>query len=55
MDVGGIFCYSAKTFECMNREILLAIIHLYAILGVSEYWFRANLTNRRQKVEVKSP
>jgi len=55
MDVGGIFGDSAKAFECMNHEILLAILHLYAILGVSEYWFRTYLTNRRHKVEVNSP
>ena len=55
MNVGGIFYDSAKAFECMNHEILIAILHLYAILRVSEYWFRTYLTNRRQKVEVKSP
>jgi hypothetical protein len=39
----------------VNHEILLDKLHLYGILGVSEDWFRLYLTNRRQKVAVKSP
>jgi len=34
---------------------LLAKLHFYGIQGVFEDWFRAYLTNRKQKVEVKSP
>jgi len=55
MHVGRIFCDLAKAFDCMNHEILLAILHFHGIQGVPEDWFRNYLTNRRQKVEVKSP
>jgi len=52
---GGIFCDLAKVFYCANHEILLAKLHFYGIQGVSEYWWRSYLTNRRQNVEVTSP
>jgi hypothetical protein len=55
MYVGGIFCDLAKVFHCVNHEILLAKLHFYGIQGVSEYWFRSYVTNRRQKDEVTSP
>jgi len=45
----------AKVSDGMNHEILLAKLHFYGIQGVSEDWFRSYSTNRRQKVEVKSP
>ena len=53
--VGGIFCDLAKAFDCVNHEILVAKLHFYGVWGVSEDWFMSFLTNRRQKVEVKSP
>ena len=40
---------------CLNHEIFLPKLHFYGIRGISEDWFRFYLTNRRQKVEVKSP
>jgi len=52
MHVGGIFFDLAKG---VNHEILLPKLHFYGVLGVSEDWFKSYLTNRRQKVEVKSP
>ena len=55
MHVGGIFCDLAKAFDWMNYEILLAKLHFFGNWGLSEYWFRSCLTNRRQEVEVKSP
>jgi hypothetical protein len=55
MHVGGIFCDLAKAFVCVNYQNLLAKLHFYGIQGISEDWFRSYLTNRRQKVEVKSP
>jgi hypothetical protein len=35
--------------------ILLAKLHFYGIQGVTADWFRSCLTNRRQKVEIRSP
>jgi hypothetical protein len=53
--VGGILYDLAKAFDGINHEILLAKLHFYEIRGVSEDWIQSHLTNRRQKVEVKSP
>jgi hypothetical protein len=53
--VGGIFCDLAKAFDCVNYEILLAKLHFYGIQAVMADWFRSYLTNRRQKVEIRSP
>jgi hypothetical protein len=53
--VGGIFCDLSKVFDCVNQEILLTKLHFYGIQGISIEWFRSYLTNRKQKVEIKSP
>ena len=53
MHVGAIFCILAKTFDCVKHEILLAI-NFYVIQGVSKYWFRSYLTNRRQEVDINA-
>jgi hypothetical protein len=55
LHVGGIFCDLSKAFDCGNHEILLKKLHFYGIQGVTTDWFRFYLTNRRQKVEIKSP
>ena len=39
----------------MNHKILLAKLHLCEIRRVSEDCFRPYFTNRRHKLEVKSP
>jgi hypothetical protein len=54
LHVGGIFCDLSKAFDCVNNEILLMKLHFYGIQGVTIDWFRLYLTNRRQKVEIKS-
>ena len=53
--VGGIFCNLSKAFDCVNHEILLTKLHFYSIQGITIDWFRFYLTNRKQKVEIKSP
>jgi len=53
--VGRIFCDLSKAFDCVNHEILLTKLHFYGIQGITIDWFRSYLTNRKQKVEIKSP
>jgi hypothetical protein len=55
LHVGGIFCDLLKAFECVNHEILLTKLHFYGIQGLTVDWSRSYLTNRKQKVEIKSP
>jgi hypothetical protein len=55
MHIGGICCDWEKAFGFVNYKILLPKLHFYGIQGVFEDWFRSYLTNRRQKVEIKSP
>jgi hypothetical protein len=54
MHVGGIFCNVAKAFDCVNHESLLTTLYFYCIHVPAENWFRSYLTDRRQKVEIKS-
>jgi hypothetical protein len=53
MLVGEIFCHLAKASDCVNHEILLAKLHYYDIQGTVANWFRAYVTNRKQKTEIK--
>ena len=53
--VGGIFCDLSKAFDCVNHEILSTKLHCYGIQVITIDWFRSYLTNRKQKVEIKSP
>jgi hypothetical protein len=43
-----------KAFDCENHEILFSKLHFYGIQGIDAKWFRSYLTDRKQKVEVKS-
>jgi hypothetical protein len=54
MHVSGIFCDSAKAFDCVSHEILLAKLHYYGIQGRVANWFRSYLTERKPKTEIKS-
>jgi len=42
-------------FDCVNREILLTKLHFCGIQGITINWFKSHLTNKKQKVEIKSP
>jgi hypothetical protein len=53
--VGEIFCDLVKDLDFVNHEILLAELYFYGIRGVSKDWFWSYVTNKRRKVEVKSP
>jgi hypothetical protein len=55
LHVGGIFFDLSKGFDCVNHEILLTKLHFYGIQGITINWFRSYLTNRKQKLEIKSP
>jgi hypothetical protein len=55
LHVGGIFCDLSKAFDRVNHEILLSKLHFYGIQGITIDWLRSYLTNRKQKVEIKSP
>ena len=53
--VGGMFCKLSKASDCVNHKILLTKLHFCGIQGITIDWFRSYLTNRKQKVEIKSP
>ena len=48
--VGGIFCNLTKSFDCVNRIILLNKLHYYGIRGKCHCWFKSYLENRKQRV-----
>jgi hypothetical protein len=44
-----------KLLTVQNHEIQLTKLHYYGIQGIIIDWFGPHLTNRKQKVEIKSP
>ena len=54
MQAGGIFCDLTKVFDCVNHVIFLSKLHFCGIRGITADWFRSYLSNRKQRVEVKS-
>jgi len=54
MYVSGIFCDFAKTFDCVNHELLLFKLNYYDIQGKILDWFKSCLYNRNHLVELKS-
>jgi hypothetical protein len=55
LHVGRIFCDLSKVFGSVNQEILLTELHFYGIQGLTMDLFKSYLTNRKQKVKIKSP
>jgi hypothetical protein len=43
-----------QTLLTVSHKILLSKLHCYGIQGITIDWFRSYLTNRKQKVEIKS-
>ena len=54
MHFGGMFCDLAKAFDCVNHEILLLKLQHYGIQGVNADWIRWYLSNRKQRVQLKT-
>ena len=44
----------AKAFDCVNRDILLLKLQHYGVQGVNANWFSSYLSNRKQRVELKT-
>jgi hypothetical protein len=55
MHVDAIFCDLAKAFDCVNHEIFLTKLRYYGIEEKTAGWFESYLTDRKQKIEIKSP
>ena len=47
-----VFLYLKKTFDTVDHDILLSILHLYGISGITHKWFSSYLDNRSQKCLV---
>jgi hypothetical protein len=45
----------AKACDYVNCETLLSKLHYFDIQEAMVNWFRTNLTERKQKIEIKSP
>jgi hypothetical protein len=46
MHVGGILYDLAKSFDCVNRELLLSKVHFYGIRNIAGHWFKSYLHDK---------
>jgi hypothetical protein len=53
--IEGIFCDLAKAFDWVNHEILFTDLNFYGIQEAAANSFRSYFTNRKKKLEIKSP
>jgi hypothetical protein len=51
--VGGIFCDLAKSFDCINHNVLLSKLNFYGMTGIAYEWIKLYPRNRYQRVEIK--
>jgi hypothetical protein len=49
MHVGGLFCDLARALDCVNHEIVLAMLHFYGLITVGAKWFSSYLANIKQR------
>jgi hypothetical protein len=52
--VDGISFDLAKTFDCVNHELLLLKVNVYVIWNIAGQWFKSYLQYKKQQVEIKS-
>jgi hypothetical protein len=51
--VGGLFRNLQKAFDCINHDILSAIMKFYGISGIANKLIRSYLENRYQRISMK--
>jgi hypothetical protein len=49
--VGEVFFDLAKTFDCVNQDILLFKLNLYGIIGTANEWIISHLSDMYQRVK----
>ena len=54
LHIGGIFCDVAKAFDCVNHNVLLPKLNYQGVTGIANDWFRSYLSERKQRVLIKS-
>jgi hypothetical protein len=50
--VGCIFFYLEKAFDCLNHDILMSEFQFYGVNGKIKQWFESYLNNRYQRTQV---
>ena len=53
--MGGIFFYLTKAFDCINHTILLNKLNYYGIRGKCHHWFKPYLENKKKQRVCISP